>query len=88
MDNCVQYQYELKQSLNDEQQTFIEFMNRVYEFCYGKKLERDQPINILILINSGHQEEEGEDQGKGVTQSLKAFIKKNNSSMNKEINNI
>jgi len=87
MDSQVQYQYELKQSLNDECETFSEFVNYVYSSFYGIELERDAPINIVILINTQHLAESS-DEVASVTQTLKSFITKANKGVHKDIHNV
>ena len=57
MDNRIQYEYELKQALNDESETFKEFINNLCK-RFGKKLVRDEPINIVVLIDTKHSEDD------------------------------
>jgi G:T/U-mismatch repair DNA glycosylase len=86
MDSRIQYEYELKQDLNDEKQTFNKFVNKLWRHC-GKKLLRNEPINIVVLIDTKH----GEDtfsEWKGVIQVVKNFIKTNSDNNEKKIKKV
>ena len=86
MDSKIQYEYELKQDLNDEKQTFNKFVNKLWRRC-GKKLLRNEPINIVVLIDTKHGEDTCADW-KGAIQVVKGFIKTNSDNNEKKIRKV